>query len=240
MVKRFTDTELWNEDWFIGLPTSSQFFWVYLKDNCDHAGIWRPNLVKIQKLYGHEIDLQDAIRNINAEKERIAVLDNGRLFLTGFIPFQYGRVLNLGSRMHLSVYQLLLANGVNLGSIRPQIEVTHRVKDKDKDKDSFLKEGDCKGKQKNTGFDDFWKAYPRKVGKDAARKAWAAKKPPLDETLAAIEAQKGTDQWTKDGGKFIPHPATWLNQGRWQDEITAPVDKGCHQPRLKKLSEILI
>ncbi len=35
----------------------------------------------------------------------------------------------------------------------------------------------------------------------------------------AIEVQKQSEQWTKDNGRFIPNPATWLNQGRWEDEL---------------------
>ncbi len=71
-------------------------------------------------------------------------------------------------------------------------------------------------------FDVFWDAYPRKSGKDAARKAFAKRHPSealLTEMLAAIAKQKRTEQWTKNGGQFIPHPATWLNQGRWMDEV---------------------
>lgn len=69
-------------------------------------------------------------------------------------------------------------------------------------------------------FDSFWNAYPRKVGKQSALKAWnkATKKPALPAILSAIEVQKQSEQWTKDGGQFIPHPATWLNAGRWDDE----------------------
>ena len=37
---------------------------------------------------------------------------------------------------------------------------------------------------------------------------------------AAIAKQKLSDQWTKEGGQFIPHPATWLNGKRWEDELT--------------------
>lgn len=69
-------------------------------------------------------------------------------------------------------------------------------------------------------FDTFWSAYPRKVAKDDARKAFDKRKPDgemLDMILAAIEKQSKLEAWTKDGGKFIPHPATWLNGGRWQD-----------------------
>ena len=69
-------------------------------------------------------------------------------------------------------------------------------------------------------FKAFWHHFPRKVGKEAAWKAWtkAKRKPPLPDVLAAIEEAKRSEQWTKSGGQFIPHPATWINQGRWHDE----------------------
>ena len=70
-------------------------------------------------------------------------------------------------------------------------------------------------------FDAFWAAYPRKVGKGKARRVWARLRPAqplLSEIMDAIDWQKKSVQWTKDGGQFIPHPATWLNQERWSDE----------------------
>lgn len=72
-------------------------------------------------------------------------------------------------------------------------------------------------------FDAFWSAYPRKAGKKAALKAWnAAKdKPAVDVIVTAVKAQAASDQWKRDGGQFIPHPATWLNQGRWADVVEA-------------------
>ena len=57
-------------------------------------------------------------------------------------------------------------------------------------------------------FEDFWNAYPRKVGKDAARKAFEKRKPDaalLARMLSAIVAQASSPSWTKDGGQFIPH-----------------------------------
>lgn len=73
-------------------------------------------------------------------------------------------------------------------------------------------------------FDAFWASYPRKVAKEAARKAWDKIGP--DEELvgrmvAAVKAQAATEQWRRDGGRFIPHPATWLGARRWEDEIDA-------------------
>jgi hypothetical protein len=67
-------------------------------------------------------------------------------------------------------------------------------------------------------FDDFWKSYPRKVGKEAARKAFVKCGIALPVLLDALGHQQASAQWQREGGRFVPHPATWLNQGRWQDE----------------------
>ena len=74
------------------------------------------------------------------------------------------------------------------------------------------------------GFADFWDAYPRKVGKDKARAKWvqACKRADPDtiiqalhDALAASGAMLGATE-----ARYIPYPTTWLNQGRWQDEVT--------------------
>lgn len=82
-------------------------------------------------------------------------------------------------------------------------------------------------------FDEFWQAYPKKVGKDAARKAWGKRKVDphlLAAMLQAIEQQERTDQWTKDNGQYIPNPATWLNQGRWEDEVDTSAGTSSNSP----------
>lgn len=91
-------------------------------------------------------------------------------------------------------------------------------------------------------FERFWKAYPRKVGKDAAQRAFDKRRPTaalVDDMVAAIERQCRSDAWTKDGGQFIPHPTTWLDQGRWNDEapvihIPTPLDRG-PDPELERI-----
>lgn len=72
------------------------------------------------------------------------------------------------------------------------------------------------------GFEAFWAAYPRKTAKPDAAKAFARLKvddPMLAVLLAAVRQQAESEQWTKDGGQFIPHPATWLNKRRWEDQM---------------------
>jgi len=70
-------------------------------------------------------------------------------------------------------------------------------------------------------FLEFWKHYPNKKGKGSAYRAWKKIKRPK-ETLALIQTaliwQKNSEQWLKNNGQFIPHPATYLNGRRWEDE----------------------
>jgi len=72
-------------------------------------------------------------------------------------------------------------------------------------------------------FLHFWAAYPRKVGKGAAWKAWRQQRCGALEVdfVAVIEAAKKSVDWQRENGRFIPHPATWLNRRGWEDEATA-------------------
>lgn len=71
-------------------------------------------------------------------------------------------------------------------------------------------------------FEQFWAVYPRNVGKGAAHKAWMKIKPTTElfnKIMSSVENAKKSKQWQKDNGQYVPNPATWLNQGRWDDEF---------------------
>lgn len=77
-------------------------------------------------------------------------------------------------------------------------------------------------------FLEFWKLYPRKTGKGGAYKAWKKIKEPkttLTKIQIALIWQKKLDQWIRDNGQYIPHPSTYLNQRRWEDEKPENIDK---------------
>ena len=67
-------------------------------------------------------------------------------------------------------------------------------------------------------FNTFWEAYPKKVGKGKAKESWEKQKPDLDTVLKTLQWQIHSDQWVKENGAFIPNPATYINQQRWEDE----------------------
>lgn len=77
-------------------------------------------------------------------------------------------------------------------------------------------------------FEQFWKVYPRKQGKGKARDVFNKINPSeslLGKMMTAVLAASVSAQWKKDNGQFIPLPATWLNQERWEDEINPDMGK---------------
>jgi hypothetical protein len=98
----------------------------------------------------------------------------------------------------------------------------------------YMRKQAARGKEQPLppNFDVFWAACPRKVGKGAAEKSWRKIAPDEALTMQIVKAmteQRACEQWTRDDGKFIPHPATWLNRKGWLDEMPAEVDYGrCH------------
>lgn len=118
----------------------------------------------------------------------------------------------------------------NLARPKKQEAVTeNKDQDQDPPPTSVLEDQNALGSPRGTRarldkdplFTRFWTAYPRKVSREDAWIAWKklhVDEPLLQQMLAAIAWQTTSDQWTRDGEAYIPYPATWLNQRRWEDE----------------------
>lgn len=92
--------------------------------------------------------------------------------------------------------------------------------------------------QRARDFETFWAAYPKKEGKKDAETAWAKVDCPLPVLLAAIEAKRNAEDWTKAKGQFVPLPATWLSGKRWEDEgVTISPRQTGPDPALQKLKD---
>lgn len=71
-------------------------------------------------------------------------------------------------------------------------------------------------------FERFWGVYPKRINKKKAFETRLKIKdnlPSLDVVLKSVRGWAATKEWKKDGGQYIPHPTTWLNGNRWEDEI---------------------
>jgi len=73
-------------------------------------------------------------------------------------------------------------------------------------------------------FNLFWESYPKKVGKKKAFAAWKTHKcnPITAIIIKSVKAYINSKPWKKDEGEFIPHPTTYLNEHRWDDEVEMP------------------
>lgn len=91
--------------------------------------------------------------------------------------------------------------------------------------DKKRKEKGASAQDIKNAFENFWGDYPNKTAKKKAEQIFTrilkeAKDPVLltGEIMIGLMRAKKSSQWMKDGGQFIPHPTTWLNQERWNDE----------------------
>ena len=134
MAKRFTDSDKWKKRWFRKLNNNEKVFWMYLLDQCDHAGIWEVDFELAAYFCGESSDYE--IKN-TFNKQFIEFDDGKRWFIKDFIEFQYGR-LNEKNRAHLSAIMRLkqfdLLKYLD-EAYKPLVSPLQEAKDKDKDKD---------------------------------------------------------------------------------------------------------
>lgn len=116
--------------------------------------------------------------------------------------------------------QLSLLGNADVTTSNADVTKCNTEKEKEKEKETREEKKQKREETKQQAFAEFWKAYPKKKAKKDAMKAFdklAEEDYPL--LIPAIELQKQTNDWKKEDGKYIPHPATWLNGRRWEDEI---------------------
>ena len=83
-------------------------------------------------------------------------------------------------------------------------------------------------------FDRFWALYPKKRNKPAALRAWRRLNPTaaLCMTMSrALKRQMASEEWQKDGGRYVPYPASWLNGARWEDSPDETPPRSGDAPR---------
>ena len=114
-------------------------------------------------------------------------------------------------------------NWVSLGLAKPNLEKSSpdsRLQTPDNANSQSKPIAQKPGESELFGFKVFWDAYPKRVGKPAARRAWLSKVKDdsrYPEVIAGLEQWKASEQWREI--QFVPYPATFLNQQRWQDQV---------------------
>lgn len=132
MGKRFTDTEKWKKPFMKSLSTVHKLLFLYILDDCDHAGIWHvePDVANLR--LGVSINFAEAKEGL---KKHIHIFDNGnKWFIPYFVEFQYGG-LNPSVNTHKSVLRRLEQYKLKKYLNQQLINCSQGDQDKDKDKD---------------------------------------------------------------------------------------------------------
>ena len=136
MVKRFCDTDIWNKEWFLKLPLLQRSLFLYIKDNCDCAGVYEPNYMMLSFIMNQSIK-EDDILKINETKKQIELI-NGKFFITDFCKFQYGE-LKPSCKPHIKVIETLKKHGlferVSKGYRKGIDTLEEKEEDKEKEKE---------------------------------------------------------------------------------------------------------
>lgn len=138
MAKRFTDNEKWKDAWFMDLPAKYKLFWLYILDECNHAGVWKVNF-KVASFYiGEHLEHSEVKRILN---DRITIIDDKYWYIDKFIKYQYKcdvSGLNVKNNAHLSIINILNEYDLFKPLTSPLLGVMDKDKDKDKDKKKDL------------------------------------------------------------------------------------------------------
>ncbi len=234
------------------MPNGKDYVLFYLKllvESVDHEGALRfsdtipYNVNMLATITNTNTDIVRGAMDVFKQLGLIEILDDETIFMAETQKMlgteTYWAEQKRRKRMELSESEDVLK--LEIGQCPMNVQYISNVSnqekeldtDIDKDKDIPLLPPKGVTFDKNKQFELFWTAYPRKTAKAAAVKAWAKIKltPELMASImVGLNAAKGSDGWVRDGGRFIPHPATWLNGKRWEDEYEkGGGDSGTHR-----------
>ncbi len=181
MAKRFTDTDKWKKRFIKDLPVEYKIFWLYLLDECNHAGIWHVEFELVQIRLGITLSEKKALGLFNVgDDARVVVFDNGnKWFVPGFIEFQYGELAE-NNRAHKSVIESLskydLMKFLKNDKEKEKVHSSPLQGGKDKDKEQLgsleFKEGGVgETKPETPPLENPPDIKPEPVGSERAQKA---------------------------------------------------------------------
>lgn len=129
MAKRFTSTEIWDEDWFLDLPIEYRLFWLYILASCDQAGFYKINVTVFSSSNKVEIDTEMAFQLFNKGKNRLRKVNGSMWLIEDFFKFQYGFKFNIENKIHMGIEKIYNGHGVSIQSLKG-IERVSKVSDK--------------------------------------------------------------------------------------------------------------
>ena len=261
--KRMFNNDVLDTDAFLGMPLSAQALYFHLNMRADDDG-FISNPRRVQKYVGaseddlkllivknfiitfddgvivikhwrmHNTIQKDRYRKTNYidDLNKLGIKEN-RAYTLNVSNLETKCIQNVSSDIDLDIG---LDIDIDLNNIYGQDDLDRAgVKNK-----NDLGEVGVKKENWESQFEEFYKNYPKKVKKQDVKK-WFKKNKPSSELfssmMSSLEQFRGSKDWLKDKGQYIPYPSTWLNQKRWEDEaIEAKVQEKTNNQELKELN----
>lgn len=240
---RKIDTKIWNDAWFRSLPDDAKlaFFFILTHPDMTSMGCMRATESGLAEDFGKPLKaFREALREALAKGSLKASWKDRFLCVPGFMKYNkpespnvvksWVKIIDMMPECHMrdayfntvkgylegfgKAFTEALPKGFGEGYAESGTPTLNSNSELQLDTPKPPQGAEC-------AFEDFWKAYPKKKGKGAALKIWKRLKPSKELTakiLEAVSAQSRSTDWLKENGQYIPHPTTWLNQGRWDDE----------------------
>lgn len=218
------NTRFWNDNFIASLSPIDRYLFLYFLTN-EHT-----NIAGI-----YELPLRTIVNETGVS---VKILQSAFKRFSGKIHYIEGWVYVKNFQKHQSATSFTVQKGITseLEKIPPQIRKLMEDIDRvsggmhevsgdsiylNSNSNSNSNSNAPQGEVYSETFESFWKKYPRKIGKGAAWRAWKSSPPGLYEKIisSVVEHHSRDPAWKRDGGQYIPHPATYLNQKRWEDEI---------------------
>lgn len=226
MAKRFTDSDKWKKPFIRSMEAPYKLLWLYILDDCDHAGIWQVDEDVAKIKIGLEIDFKKAIEVFG---NHIQIIDGGeKWFISDFIDFQYGE-LKPENRVHYSILQLHKKY-----KIKPLTSPLKGAMDKDKDKDLDKDKGEGDPKV----FKDFKTSLKLLGASDNLISEWM-KIRRVKKLVDTETAFKGFEMQFTKSGKSINEVLTkcieksWGGfESDWVDRINSSSTQGAIKPKI--------
>ena len=136
MGKRFTDTEKWKKPFIRGLQAPYKLLWLYICDDCDHAGIWQVDIEVAQIRVGEKLDEQKALQFFG---DKVIPIEGGtKWFIPSFIEFQYPSGLSENNKAHAGIIKILEKYQNQINEFKPLESPLQGAMDMDKDMDMVM------------------------------------------------------------------------------------------------------
>lgn len=207
----------WTNKDFRQLPPKQKLLFMWLCDACDMAGcvVWDDERVEFEtKLTDSNHILEELAQSCDSIER-----NGDMIWLRNHLEVQGNLHVTPKNNIYKPIYEAISRNAERFSGLA---DILKTMPSPFEAPSNPLPRGNSKSNSSSKGyteeFETFWKAYPKGKNKGDAFKAWKQERPPIADVLTALEWQVKMPDWTKERGKFVPYPGSYIRARGWEDD----------------------